>query len=95
MELKEIRDELLRRQTISAQNAERAKESISKIKELISGFSDESFERIRPYCSNPLDPRQIDFERISTDREYLNSVKSQFELMVDEMSSSLEKALEE
>lgn len=95
MELKEIRDELLRRQTISTQNAERARESIDKIKEITEDFSDEKFNRIKPYCSAPVDPRTIDFSRLTTDKEYLIEVRNKFDLMVSEMSTALEKALKE
>ena len=91
MDLKQVRDNLIRQQALNKQALETRNLKINKIKSLLETISEEDLdlaERQGIYLRNL---RNIDYDRMRTDNEYTQTLKKEIETLLITLKKNLQE----
>lgn len=93
MTIDEIKSTLIRNKAIHDQQVLAAEKSIESIKDHLQEIKEQDYEIMRDF-GIPIDVmRTLDLEKLSTDEEYLNSIKKKLNEIVDSAMHKLEEEI--
>ena len=93
MDIRELGNELLRRQTLYEQSLKQSEEAVGKIKAALGSLTEEQIEACRNVGVDVTPLKRVDLERMKSDREYRDEVCKMQDEICDKLTKVLEHAL--
>lgn len=91
--LSELRDKLLAKRALQAKALEEATEAVEEFKNIQKSLTEEQIESLERYGIDIRFLRSIQSDRLLSDSDYLNDVKSQVEAVISTLQQEVERVL--